>query len=139
MFFEFNVGFIWVAHEWLCWAFILGVVAHIMINLPAFKKHLRTKVGIWMIGIFGVILAASIISPSGGLKRMPPERRAVENVANADLGTVAILAKTTPDALIEKLKKNGVAVENAQQTLRQLSGGSREEERELFGIVFAAE
>ena len=39
MFFHLDSGLNKTAHEWLGWAMILGVVAHVMLNWKAFKRH----------------------------------------------------------------------------------------------------
>jgi hypothetical protein len=45
IFFHLDSGLNKAAHEWLGWAMIVGVAAHIVANLPAFKRYLTSRVG----------------------------------------------------------------------------------------------
>ena len=45
MFFDIVPGYVSFAHEWASWLFLLGVVAHVAVNLRPFQRHLQPRGG----------------------------------------------------------------------------------------------
>ena len=136
MFFELDTSFNVTVHEWFSWLLVGGTVAHIIANYHSFKRHLLGRLGLRIVAVFAMVLVASFFSfGNAGVSSL---RSAIfSGIVDAKLETVAVIAKTTPDELVQKLKVHGTAVNSANQTLRELSGDNAEKEKELIHVVFA--
>lgn len=123
MFFHLDSGLNKTAHEWLSWALITGVLLHVTANFSAFKKHLSNRKTQAIIGTFTLILLLSFLSLGGeeGDKKFAPPIRAL---ANAPLTTVAMVAKITPEQLLERLEDDaGISADSDKQSVSELVGG----------------
>jgi uncharacterized protein involved in cysteine biosynthesis len=136
MFFEVDTALNVIAHEWFSWLLVGGTVAHIIANYHSLKWHLQGRLGSRIVAVFAVVLVASFFSfGNAGVSSL---RSAIfSGIVDAKLETVAVIAKTTPDALIQKLIAHGTVVNSANQTLHELSGDNAEKEKELIHVVFA--
>lgn len=136
MFFHLDMGLNKLAHEWLGWALVAGVVAHIMVNFASFKKHLNSPVGRGMVGLFALLLVVSALIPEGKDRPQLPMRVVMDHLTTAPLTAVAAIAKISPETLMERLKNEGISVDSPQKTLADLSGGNEKRARRLLGIAF---
>ena len=61
LFFEAGVGMVHVAHEWLSWALVLGVFAHVATNWASFTTYFVQKraTAIPVLVVFVLLLGAS--------------------------------------------------------------------------------
>jgi hypothetical protein len=135
MFFHLDTGLNKDAHEWLGWAMVAGVVAHVLANFGAFKRHLARRSALAIIGLFVVILAASFFikrEDEGG----NPNRRAGRAVLEAPITLVATLAKQEPAALVASLRQAGFTVTSAEQTLISVTGPEREKQLKALALAF---
>ena len=67
MFFHWDIGLNKLAHEWLGWAMVVGVMAHVLANWPAFAKHFSKPLGKAIMAIFALLLVGSFfVQPQGG-------------------------------------------------------------------------
>ena len=121
MFFHLDSGLNKAAHEWLSWAMVGGVLLHVLLNLPAFKRYLGQKTARVVMGVFALVLALSFI-PAAGAKKAPSYAAPVRALANAPLPVLAQVLGQTPDALKAELEKAGLPVDNDQQSLQDLVG-----------------
>ena len=113
MFFELNAGLVTQAHEWFSWAFLFAAGAHIITNIRPFKTHLKSTWGRASIVVFTTVLVASLFSWGviTGTQLLWPVEVAL---VNAPLTTLADLTKTTPDALVARMKANGITAASGQ-------------------------
>lgn len=121
MFFHAAPGLAKEAHEWLSWVFLVAVVFHLAVNFAAFKKYLFQRKGQVLLGAFALILLVSF-APFGDDDDGPPFAAPVRALAKAPLITLAQVAESSPEQMIERLKKEGVIVQSAQQSLSELVG-----------------
>jgi hypothetical protein len=120
MFFHAAPGLAKEMHEWLSWVFLAAVVFHLAVNFAAFKTCIVQRKGQALFGIFVLILAISF-APLGGSGE-PPFVAPLRTLGKTPLTTLAQVAQTSPEQLMERLKKEGLAVQSAQQSLSELVG-----------------
>lgn len=134
MFFHLDTGLNKEAHEWLGWAMVVGVTAHVIANWGAFSRHLARKAALGIIGVFVALLAGSFfVQEEGGGH---PAQRTAKAVLNAPLSAVAPLAGQSPEALIAKLREAGFKVESADQALSSVTGPQPDAQFKALAVVF---
>lgn len=134
MFFDWNHGLTTVVHQWFSWFFLLGAAGHIVVNVRPLKSHLKSRWGKTSVAVFGIVLAASF--SSWGLITGPQlERPIAEALVDAPLSALAHTTRTTPDALISKMKAHGVTA-TSEQSIREISNAHDIGANRLLGIVF---
>jgi hypothetical protein len=121
MFFHLDSGLNKLAHEWLSWAMVGGVLLHATLNLPAFKRYFGQKTALTVMGAFALVLALSFI-PAAGAKKAPSYAGPVRALADAPLPVLAQVLGKTPEALKADLEQAGLPVDHDQQSLRDLVG-----------------
>jgi hypothetical protein len=102
------------------WIFLAAAAFHLAVNFGAFKKYLAQRKGQVLLGVFALVLLISF-APIGGSGE-PPFVAPLRALGKAPLTVVAQVAQSSPDQLIEQLKKEGLAVQSAQQSLSELVG-----------------
>jgi hypothetical protein len=95
MFFHLDSGLNKLAHEWLSWAMVGGVLLHAALNLPAFKRYFGQKTALTVMGAFALVLALSFI-PAAGAKKAPSYAGPVRALADAPLPVLAQVLGKTP-------------------------------------------
>ena len=121
MFFHLDSGLNKLAHEWLSWAMLGGVLLHVLLNLPAFKRYFGQKTALTVMGVFALVLALSFV-PSAGAKKAPSYAAPVRALASAPLPVLAQVLGKTPEALKADLAQAGLPVDNEGQSLQDLVG-----------------
>ena len=122
MFFHLNSDLNKAAHEWLSWALVVGVVLHIVVNFPVFKRHLSNKKAQLIMGLFTLILVLSFLPITGG-KGEPKFAPPVRALASAPLSTVAQVANVSSEELLERLEDEaGISAESETQSIQELVG-----------------
>lgn len=135
MFFHLDTGMNKEAHEWLGWAMVAGVAAHVIANWSAFARHLTRPSALAFIGVFVLMLAASFFikkDEEGG----NPARKVSQAVIRAPLSQVAPLSGQRPQALVEALRAAGFTVASADQTLESITGPEREAQFKALSVIF---
>jgi hypothetical protein len=136
MFFHLDTGLNKEAHEWLGWAMVAGVAAHVAANWSAFARHFSRPSGIAFVGLFVLMLTASFFIQSDEEGGGNPGRRAQEAVVKAPLSQIAPLAGQSPQALVEALRTAGFKVESAEQTLESITGPEHDAHFKAFAAIF---
>jgi len=135
MFFHLDTGLNKEAHEWLGWAMVAGVIAHVIANWSAFARHLARPSALAFIGVFVLMLAASFFikaEDEGG----NPARKASQAVLKAPLSQVAPLSGQSPQALVQALRTAGFTVTSEDQTLDSITGPEREAQFKALSVIF---
>lgn len=122
MFFHLDSGLNKVAHEWLGWAMVVAVVLHVLLNSFAFKKHLTSTKGRWVVGASVAVLALSFVPLGGSGGGKPPFVASVQALAGAPLSVVAQVAGVSTTEVHARLKAAGVASQSDTQTVKELVG-----------------
>ena len=134
IFFHLDIGLNKIAHEWLSWILLAGVVLHVVTNLAAFKRHFSSKAGLGVMGLFALVLALSFITL--GEKREPPFIASVRALSNAPLSTLALVAHQTPEELKGILVAEGLHPSSDEQNLRELAGPDVRQQARLLEKLF---
>ncbi len=134
IFFHLDSGFNNTAHEWVGLVMVMAVGFHVFNNFPSFRKNLQSVWGKRIIGAFAALLALSFLSFGQGGE--PPVRAMMGRLASAPLSAVAQVLETDPAVLVERAKAQGLAVDGAHQSLKDLAGGDMEKAVRLMGPVF---
>lgn len=109
-------------HEWLSLVFVTAVLLHLTTNFSAFKRYLSQRRAQVILGVFAVLVLVSVIPFEEEGEEGPPFAAPIRLLAKAPLAEVAQLAKSSPEQMIAELKKEGIAVQSAQQSLSELVG-----------------
>lgn len=133
LFFHLNIGLTKFAHEWLGWLLLFGVGFHAFVNRKSFVQHFSKPIGVSIIVLFLVLTTLSFI-PLDSQK--PSFVKALDALIDSRLETVAEIVKQTPDELVNKLKKQGLNVINAQQTIQDIAVVNNKDEKQMFGLIF---
>lgn len=135
IFFHVDSGANKFVHEWLSWVLLAGAGLHAAVNFGALKRHLLTRRGQMLMGLFLVALAASFV-PVGG-RSEPPFVAPLQALARAPLATVAQVADMAPEQLLAELARAGVQAQSAQQSLADLVGTDRRRQAQVLGALFS--
>lgn len=137
MFFDVEFGLVTIAHQWLSWLFLLGAVAHIVANARPFQNHLKSRWGKTSVAVFAILLAASMFS-WGRITGPQLKQPIIEAIADAPLSALAGTTRTTPEALIAKMKARGITA-TSEQSVREISDAHDIDVNRVLGIVFLPE
>lgn len=137
MFFHVGDRFVKGLHEWLSVAFVVGSVLHVARNWKAFVGYFRTR-GFWfaasITALAGIALVAPAVLGAGGERGRGGS--ALERVAlEAKLSELAPVLHTTPEALAERLRKQGLSVSGDGATLGEVAKSSGREPREVLDLA----
>ena len=121
MFFHIDISLNKLAHEWLSWLLLIGVLLHVAANFPSFKRYFSINKGRLLIGFFSLLLLLSFF-PFGGDKGKPPFVQPIEILSKAPLSTLAIIAKVSPEKMLKRLTTVDVHAESEQQSIEDLVG-----------------
>jgi hypothetical protein len=135
MFFHLDTGLNKEAHEWLGWAMVVGVVAHLLANLAGFKRYFARPAALAIVGVFAVILAGSFFvqEDEGGGN---PVRKVMPAISSAPLSALAPLAHRSADDIVADLRAAGFKVASADQSIAVIVGPKREDQSKAIGVVF---
>lgn len=135
MFFHLDTGLNKLAHEWLGWILLAGVVLHSVVNFAAFKRHLTTRSGQALLAGFALLLLLTFI-PTGN-KGEPPFAAPVRALAQTPLNNLATVAKISPQELRERLVRAGLRPVSEQQSLSELTGPDLRQQVRILGMLFS--
>ena len=136
MFYHLNSPLNKLAHQWLSFAFLVGVVVHIVTNWLAFSRYFKSPVAIGVMVVFAAVLGGSFVN-LGGAKAEPPTRAVMASLGRTPLSELAPIVHVTPDELIAKLKAKGFAASDAGQSPDDLAGKDKKKSGVILGIIFA--
>jgi hypothetical protein len=124
-------------HEWLSWIFVAAVAVHLAVNFTAFKKYLSQRKAQVLLGASALLLLVSLLPFSGSGE--PPFVPPLRALGKAPLTILAQVAQTSPEQLIERLGKAGVAAQSAQQSLNDLVGSDLHAQTRLMKMLLDKE
>jgi hypothetical protein len=122
MFFHLDSGLNKVAHEWLSWAMVAGVVLHVLVNSMAFKRYFQQRRSLAVMAVFALALAGSFAS-FGKQQSGPPFAAPIAALAHAPLPALAQVAGVSMDELNARLAQAKLPAGQADQSLADLVGG----------------
>jgi Domain of unknown function (DUF4405) len=138
MFFHLDSGLNKTAHEWLSWAMVIGVVLHVLLNMPAFKRYFTQNTGRAVMGAFALVLALSFIPAGGSGGGEPGFAPPVRALAKAPITVLAQVAGTSTEDMRTRLQAAGHTVTSDQQSVADLVGGDLKAQIGIMTKVLAA-
>jgi len=132
MFFHLDSGLNKTAHEWLGWALLAGVAAHVAVNFRAFKTYFKKPLALGIMGVFAAVLALSFIPAGQG--GGSPVVLVMQTLNGAPIEAVIALGGDV-EAGFARLADAGIAAQPGQ-SLAELTGGDRERQGEILTLLF---
>lgn len=138
MFFHLDQGLNKLAHEWLGWLMVAGVLAHALANWPAFKRHLLANPAGRPILALSVLLTALSFAPQPGASDGggSPPQLAMRALTQAPLAQLAPLAGRSVAQAQADLQAVGISMAGPEATLAQATGGDRARMGRALGVLF---
>lgn len=141
MFFRLGPGLTGVAHEWLSWLFLAGVLGHVTANSMAFKRHFKSRRTLSIVGAFLIVLAAAMsFSLFAGKKpeKEPGWATPVRALAAVPLPLLAQVAQVSPEELKTRIAAAGVTGPvDDRSTVAALMGPDYEQQKNLLRKVLS--
>jgi hypothetical protein len=135
LFFKVDLALIKPFHEWMSWVLLIGVVLHLVVNWRPFMQHVLSPVSRSIIAAFLLLICFSMV-PLDDKRGGHPFHRVTDNIVQAPLGTVAQVAKHTPDEAIEMLRLKGINVEGKEQTVQDIALKNKKSPIDVLDIIF---
>ncbi|HET8705302.1 MAG TPA: DUF4405 domain-containing protein [Pseudomonadales bacterium] len=136
MFFHLDRGLAKDAHEWLGWALVSGVAAHVTVNWVAFKRYFLHGYGRWIVLVFALITGAALLAPEEEEEGGNPASRITQMVVSAPLSDVASFMKKDSAEVINALRAKGYQVSGAEQSIRQIAGEKRGDQFRALAVLW---
>lgn len=133
LFFHVGMGMNKLAHQWVSLLLTAVVILHIVINFQVLKKYLAQRKGQVVVGLFVLLLGLSFLPL--GPRQEPSFAPSVRALAQVPLNTLAQVAGSTPEQLMDRLQQKGLAVQSDQQSLRELVGNDLRRQVHLLKFV----
>lgn len=138
MFFHADTGLNKLAHEWLGWVLLAGAALHVTAHFKAMANHLRSRRGQLLVGGFVLALLASFV-PAGGGADGPPFRVPVEALARSPVGTLAAVARVSPDEMRRRLEAAGLSFASPDQSVADVVGPDLRRQLGVLSSVLAGD
>ncbi|WP_040433236.1 DUF4405 domain-containing protein [Chlorobium ferrooxidans] len=142
IFFDIEIGMVEDVHKWLSWLLVGGVLLHLLSNWKQFTGYFSKKPAIAIIATALLVTIASLLPLFGEDEKEGGKEQAGRNAAKAletsSLNTVALVLKTSPGLLIEKLVKNGIVVKNPALTIEEIARDNSKNENEVLASLLEA-
>jgi hypothetical protein len=135
MLFKINIGISREIHEWIGVLMVLGVIFHTVSNWKLFKSYFTKPAGLSIIGVFLVLGIISFAAPAESEGGVSP-RQIFQTMQNVPLTTAAQVVKTNPEAIKEKLEKEGFTVDNTNQTIKDIAISNGKNPMRVLKVVF---
>ncbi|MFT3731731.1 MAG: DUF4405 domain-containing protein [Hyphomicrobium sp.] len=138
MFFRLDSGLNKLGHEWLGWAFIMGVALHVLVNWKPFTRYfLSSGIARAVIGAFVIVLAGSFFSLSGSRgEGGPPPMLAMKAISRAPISNVAILAGRPAAEILGELRNAGITLPTENASIDSVTRGDRDLESKAMKVLF---
>ncbi len=135
MFFPLDTGLNKEAHEWLGWAMVAGVLAHVVANFAGFKRYFARPASQAIVGVFALLLIGSffIQEDEGGGN---PVRKVMPAINNAPISALAPLAHRSPEDIVADLRAAGFTAASADQSIAVIVGPKRDDQSKAIGVIF---
>jgi hypothetical protein len=128
-------------HEWLGIVFIVALVLHLARNWRGVLAMLSTTSGKLIAGGLGVATVALILItlPYGGGQHQNRHGPwlVVNRIANAPIATMAPALGLTGDEAVARLKRGGVEVDNAQESLSTIASDHGEPLPKMLNLLLS--
>jgi len=121
IFFHLDVGLNKLAHQWLSWALVIGVILHGALHLKIFKSYFSNRTSLFLILTFLIILGTSFFIPKKQSED-PSFGPPIRALSSAPLSVLSIVANKTPHELSARLNQLGYQEFDSNTPLNALIG-----------------
>ena len=141
MFFHVQLGIIKVAHEWLSWAMVIAVGLHVTLHWKTFNRYFTQKPAMAVIGLFVVIMVASMLIPGKDEERRGPpggQMQVTKVLIAAPLDKLAGVTGKTLEGLQAQLQQQGLKVDATMASLGDVAQQNQRNPVEVLNGVIGA-
>jgi hypothetical protein len=110
-------------HEWLSMVLLAPFVFHIVKNWKSLIGYLRRKQLLWPL-VLCIVVSIPFAWQNMGRTGENPSFRMARMLTTTPLASLAPVLKTTPEALVDRVKQHGYETATAESTLDALTAGS---------------
>jgi hypothetical protein len=141
IFFDIELGMVEDVHKWLSWLLVGGVAAHVLSNWKQFTGYFSQKTGIALIGAALLITVVSLLPMFGESEeekeKENPGKIAAQVLESSSLNTIALVVKSSPQVLVEKLGKSGIVVKDPALTIQEIALKNGKDGKDVLGSVLS--
>ena len=135
MFFHLSFGSMHAIHEWLGCLFVVGALAHVVVNWKPLVRHLRSPVGIGILAVVCLLGALSLVPAAGGRRHGPPSSTALTALEQSPLTLVAQVTKRSPEDAVAALESQGIQVRHEAQTITEIASDNGRRSAEILAYI----
>lgn len=122
-------------HQWLGLTFVIGGMAHMTVNFPAYKRHLKQRLGPAIMLAYVALTVAAFLPLAPARPANNPMTKLIGMLQQAPLKDMAQVFKTDPQALVERLRAAGFRVESSEQSVAEVAGADFEQQMRAMGAL----
>lgn len=137
LFFHVEIGLIEPVHKWASWAFVAGALFHLIANWKAFTHYFSSKPALAIICTGVLVMVASLLPFGEKEEGGNPAKMAAYALGSSSLETVALVVKSTPEALSTQLAGKGIVVSSATATIEQIAKSNGKEPKEVLADILS--
>ncbi len=119
LFFHVNLGLVKMAHQWLSWVFVFGVVLHLGLNWVPLRNAVIKPVGALIVVAFVAITAISFMPLVE--QQESPVRKAMSVVMELPLQTLAQTCGKSDEELAAILASHNIKVVDQSMSIKTLA------------------
>jgi hypothetical protein len=139
IFFDIETGIVEPVHKWLSWLLVGGVLLHVLSNWKPFTRYFSQKAAIAVIGAAILFTITSLLPIFGDDEKESGKENtgkvAAQALETSSLETIALVVKTTPQQLVERLGKSGILVKDESLTIQEIAKSNGKEGKALLGSL----
>ena len=139
MFFHIEIGSVEPVHKWLSWLLVASIMAHVVSNWKHFTGYFSQHAGRGVIGVAAFVTVLSLLPLFAENKKEHGKEHqgkiALQALESSSLETVALVVKTTPQQLVEKLEKSGITVKDKSLTVKEIAKINGKIDKAVLGVL----
>ncbi len=139
MFFHIEIGSVEPVHKWLSWLLVASIMAHVVSNWKHFTGYFSQHAGRGVIGVAAFVTVLSLLPLFAENKKEHGKEHqgkiALQALESSSLETVALVVKTTPQQLVEKLEKSGFTVKDKSLTVKEIAKINGKIDKAVLGVL----
>ena len=123
------------AHEIVGVGFAVGIVLHILSNWRPFTKYFSQRGAIGIIAL-GWVVGISLVTITVMRGEEDAEERVVDQIEQTPIHLLAPVVGMEVSVLVDRLKTDGLAVDNPEMSIEQLADKHGRDTEEILLLVF---
>lgn len=136
IFFDFETGLVEPVHKWLSWLLVSAIALHAAVHRSSFARYFTRKTSLSLMGAAALVTMVSVMPFFGEQEEGEMnEEQAVSALESTSLETVALVVKTTPEALASHLASEGVSVTDHSMTINEIARRHGREGHEVLASL----